>query len=178
MGLKESTKIHLRMIKELGDNPDGMCAPLAVMESCPDGYPPQSMHDEIISKITVLLRHQEHMTNDEFWNTIVAFFWPGKTADDLRFRSADDPEILAILNYVHEHRLPIVACITKPSHAIGLQFVKIKKVGVVAEFAYGPTGKRPYISLKDGKVRDESCFLKQNFFNAGGSFVVFPPIVE
>ena len=55
MGLKESTRIQLKVIQELGGNPDGMCVPLALIESLPDGFPPRDFHEEVIAKIICLL---------------------------------------------------------------------------------------------------------------------------
>ena len=174
MGLIEGKEIHLSIIDELDDNPDGMCLPLAIIESLPEGYPPKELWGEFRTKIIALLARKVDGEVEEFWTRVTQFFWPNKIVSDLHFLSADDPEMLGILNYVYDHGLPVIAGI--PRHAIGLRLVMTETSGVIAEFVYGLQGQRPFIPLDGSNVHDEESFLENKFFNAGGYFVVFPPV--
>lgn len=177
MGQKESEQIHLKIIKRFDDQ--GACVPLAIIESLPEGYPPRERCREFVDKITRLLSEKDDLGIDEFWTQVIQYFWPNKTVNDLSFRSADDPAVLRMLNYVCEHGLPIIANVSVPEeHAIGLQFIKTKQHGIVAEFIYGLAGQRPFIPLDGSDFHDEDNFLKTRFFGAEGTFIVLPPIEE
>ena len=51
MGIKESKIIQLSVIDILGDNPAGMCTPLAIIESMPNGIPHDGQFDRIAEQI-------------------------------------------------------------------------------------------------------------------------------
>ncbi len=177
MGFKESSSIQLEVIRKLGDNPDGMCVPMAIMESLPDGLPTRKERVEIIDKIIGLLSKKEKLSADDFWTEVTSYFWPGKSVADLNFRGANDPELMTILNYVYEYDLPIIACITEPNHAIGLHFISKRKYGVVLEFVYGQKGERPFIPLKDPKFHDPHGLLAGRFGD-DSIFAIFPSVDE
>jgi len=175
MGVKESRSLQLEIINRIDENPSGMCTPLAIIESLPDGFPPPDQYEEFIGKIVNLLFRMGGISRDEFWNQIMEDFWPDRTVDDIGFRSAKDPEFLNILRYVHRKKLPIIALITK--HAVGLCFVETEEHGVVAEFVYGLPGERPFIPLNGSPYHDEDGFLEKEFFGSkDGGLAVFPAL--
>ena len=173
MGIKESTRIHEEIIQMLNDNPDGMCVPLAIVESLPEGFPTQDQRNNIIARIIELLSKKGQLSNDEFWTEVVSYFWPGKSVDDISFRGAGDTELGAILNYVYEHSLPIIVRINKINHAVGLHFVQTEKYGPVLEFVYGLEGERPFIPLCNPVLHDDFGLIR-DVYDDDCAFAIFP----
>jgi hypothetical protein len=178
MGFKESKEIHFEVIRGLNNtNPDGACAPLALIDSLPGGYPPRNKYPEIAANIIRYLSDIPD-TGDEAWFQVAQWFWPEIQPDDIAIRSAN-VAFLDILEVTRRHKLPItfqIPTANDSAHAIGSRFINKPGIGTVAELAYGLENERPYIPLSGNKPSDQNGILQALFDSGEGLVIIFPKI--
>ena len=59
-------------------------------------------------------------------------------------------------------------------HAVGISFLQKKGHGLVAEFVYGVSGKRPYLPLDGSPFHDAQNFKKMFVESGKGCLIIFP----
>lgn len=119
MGVVESVQAYQKIHEEI-ESADDICGMLSLLESLPDGYPSFPITEIFVEYIQRLPRFTGR-TQVEF---LLNYFFPSKTLEDVGFRSAGDPQLLNILHYARDYRLPVTVSIPmgKGFHCTGSRF--------------------------------------------------------
>jgi hypothetical protein len=157
------------------------CVPLAIIGSTRVNLP-QPFLDKIIKELNSNFHIIPGRVEDKAagWERKASVLYPNISIEDITFRSTQDPEIRAILEYVYKQKLPVAFCTNLKngeSHATGLKLIK-EKSKLKAKLICKPMKFAPTIDVETLKIEKDLDKWGETFFDDISYLAIFPPSKE